>query len=368
MQTQRTSAPAVGGGLARLDLRRLFVDVESLLGRAAAAGMETGHLLPRFADTLMAWLRARALDHARRHRTGIALGRDNLRRGVERAWSCLDVGLHLESGGDVEAAVACLAVTKLQALHDRGYEAVFLRLTRMAAESQRLLADERALVLLPQHAEDLRTWSRLVPEIWTAPGQSRDDVDVAVDPVAGPAAFERVRAELAFAASLPRAAAARLLQDEPDYEPVLAALLRRVWTALLLGRESLGVDEEVVRALAAVLRRADAGLAGTDGDAGRPGASGDPALGNDQTLAQARAAMDSHLARAIDDEAQRQRLWEAAQTELRRMSRAAAADGRQLRSCLRPTLLPDGADSARQQALGGLDADAAWDAPLDGLG
>lgn len=78
---------------AHIDPRRLFVDVESLLGRAAAIGMQTVDLPPTFGDALMAWLRARALGFAQQQRTGIALGRDLLRRGVVRAWTCVDEGL-----------------------------------------------------------------------------------------------------------------------------------------------------------------------------------------------------------------------------------------------------------------------------------
>lgn len=352
-----TDIPATGA-LAHHDLRRLFVDVESLLGRAAAAGMATGHLPPRFADVLMAWLRARALDHSARHRTGIAMGQDSLRRGVERAWTCTDAGLSAASGGDLEAAVACLGETKLQVLHDGGYEAIFLRLQRMAAESQRLLADERALALLPEHATDLRTWSRLVPETWTAPGERGDDTEVVVDPVSGPAAFERVRAELDFAASLPRVAAARLLQNEPDYEPDLAALLRRVWTALLLERESLEVGEEVVGALTAVLRGTDMDVENADGDAAREDGGADPHPAGDQVLARAKAAFRAHLSAAIDDAYQRRGLWEAAHTQLQRLCRA-AADVRRLRLCLRPTLQPDDPNGGRRQALDELDAEGA---------
>ena len=74
---------------AHIDPRRLSVDVESLLGRAAAIGMQIVDLPPTFGDALMAWLRARALGFAQQQRTGIALGRDLLRRGVVRAWTCV---------------------------------------------------------------------------------------------------------------------------------------------------------------------------------------------------------------------------------------------------------------------------------------
>ena len=65
---------------AHIDPRRLFVDVESLLGRAAAIGMQIVDLPPTFGDALMAWLRARALGFAQQQRTGIALGRDLLEK------------------------------------------------------------------------------------------------------------------------------------------------------------------------------------------------------------------------------------------------------------------------------------------------
>lgn len=288
--------------LASVDLKNLFVDVSSLLGRAAAAGLETGDLSPRFADALMAWLRARALDHARRYRTGIAVGRDSLRRGVERAWRCVDTGLQVESGGDITRAVACLAETKLQVLHDRGYEQIFANLMRMAAESQQMLADDRTLSLLPEHTGNLRMWACLVPETWSAPGVRKDDEDVIIDPTAAWEQFESVRAEMMFAASLPRLAAQQLLQDETGYDPDLANLMRRVWVALLLKRESLAVDDDVVAALSMLFKQ-------SVGDATK----------RSQQESAARAALDEHLAGAIDDEAQRDRLRRMAHAELERM-------------------------------------------------
>lgn len=200
---------------AHLDPAKLFVDVESLLGRAAAAGMATGDLPAIFADTLMAWLRARALGFAQQQRTGIALGRQQLHRGVVLAWTCLDEGLRLATSADVVAAIIRLAEGDLIALYKAGYESLFLRLAHLRDASASWLADTATLALLPEAEAALRRWSRLVAETWIVP--AADDSETPIEPHAELRDFCEMEQALTFAASLPRATTRQLLSTEPDF-------------------------------------------------------------------------------------------------------------------------------------------------------
>ena len=90
--------------LARVDLNQVPLDRNSFIGQVVAAGLEYEQLPPRFMDSLRAYLRIRGLGFAQRNRTGIALGRDQLRQGMEQGLACMDLALEEASGGDLNAA------------------------------------------------------------------------------------------------------------------------------------------------------------------------------------------------------------------------------------------------------------------------
>ena len=133
--------------------RRLFVDVESLLGRAAAT--------------------------AHRHRP-------RPRPAAPRGRACLDLrdeGLRTVTSENLETAVERMATGELTLLYSEGYERIFARLERLHDSSSSWLHDETTLALLPGADMALRRWSRIVPESWTVPSQDGGE-DVAIEPQA----------------------------------------------------------------------------------------------------------------------------------------------------------------------------------------
>lgn len=311
--------------LAAVELRRLFVDVDSLLARAAAAGMTTQALAPTFGDTLMAWLRARALGFAQQQRTGVAIRRDLLRRGVERAWTSVDDGLCTESQGDVEAAVDLLASGELDRFYRAGYERLVLDLIDLRQQAESWIIESTALALLPQWRVPLHEWSRIVAETWistTADGTSKD-----IDPRVERRRFEQARPWLEFAAHLPGAAARDLLEREPSFAGGAPLLLRRVWCALILQRETLPVDEGDLAQLLTILQDVERS------HNARESASRSLAAYLLRILAQA------HDRRTIQLEADRQ--WEAL---------ISASSIEQLTMAVRQELIDDDAQAARRDA------------------
>ena len=315
---------------AHLDLSRLFVDVDSCLGRAAAAGLAAGRLPERFPDVLMAYLRARALAFAQRHRTGIALGRQALRHGVERVWTCVDLALAADAGTDVEAAVERLVDGDLGALYDRGYELAFERLEHMASESRLLLQDERCLAVLGDLGPRLRRWASTTPESWTAPDEETGE-PVDVDPVAEFDAFLVILGQFRFVASLPAAALAALYQDEAGGRLDFAALVRRVVLALVLCRDELTVPDAATIEAFGERVFTDGAL---DTDVVRP----------------LWATLDAHLDAALIDARERRPIRAAFEAELEALRRA-SGDGERLLLRFREDLVADDTGRGRKEAL-----------------
>ena len=228
--------------VATLDLNRLLLDVDSFLGRALALGRKHGSLSERFESTLTAYLRIQSLSHAQRYRTGIAIGRDALRTGVERCFTCLDLALEESAAGDLNAAVDTLAGGDFQALRRRGWEIAFFRLEEMQRECELLSALEE-LSLLPELAVRVRTWAAVVPETWTA--TEPEGETVGVDPRLDFTAYAEVAARVRFVRSLPRAAARSLLAST-DRVRSFDAILRRLVLAVALERETLNADADLI--------------------------------------------------------------------------------------------------------------------------
>ena len=215
--------------LARVDLNQVPLDRHSFIGQVVAAGLEYEQLSPRFMDSLRAYLRVRGLGFAQRQRTGIALGRNQLRQGMERGLGCMDLALEEESGGDLNAAVAKLASDSFDALYKQGWERAFQRLEKMR-EQARALVGYPELGFWPALRPKVAAWAQIVPETWTGPS--------AIDLRTDGQTLQELTGKVAFVRSLPKPSVAALLEQE-QVEVDFAGVLHRVILALALGRVEL---------------------------------------------------------------------------------------------------------------------------------
>ena len=220
--------------LARVDLNQVPLDSSSFIGQVVAAGLEYEQLPPRFMDSLRAYLRIRGLGFAQRNRTGIALGRDQLRQGMEQGLACMDLALEEESGGDLNAAVAKLVSDPFDALYKQGWERAFRRLEEMR-EQARALVGCPELGFWPDLQPKVAALAKLVPETWTGPS--------AIDLRADGQMLQELTGKVAFVRSLPQPSVAALLEQvDVDF----AGVLHRVILALALGRVELVAKKEHV--------------------------------------------------------------------------------------------------------------------------
>ena len=220
--------------LARVDLNQVPLDRNSFIGQVVAAGLEYEQLPPRFMDSLRAYLRIRGLGFAQRNRTGIALGRDQLRQGMEQGLACMDLALEEASGGDLNAAVAKLVGDSFDALYKQGWERAFQRLKEMR-EQARALVGCPELGFWPDRQPKVAALAKLVPETWTGPS--------AIDLRADGQMLQELTGKVAFVRSLPQPSVAALLEQvDVDF----AGVLHRVILALALGRVELVAKKEHV--------------------------------------------------------------------------------------------------------------------------
>ena len=217
--------------LARVDLNQIPLDRNSFIGQVVATGLEYEQLPPRFMDSLRAYLRIRGLSFAQRHRTGIALGRDQLRQGMEQGLACMDLVLEEASGGDLNAAVARLVSDSFDALYKRGWEQAFRRLEEMRGQARALVGCSE-LGFWPDLQPKVAALTKIVPETWTGPS----DIDLRADGQM----LQELTGKVAFVRSLPEPSVAALLEQvDVDF----AGVLHRVILALALGRTALTVKE-----------------------------------------------------------------------------------------------------------------------------
>ena len=220
--------------LARVDLNQVPLDRSSFIGQVVAAGLEYEQLPPHFMDSLRAYLRVRGLAFAQRQRTGIALGRDQLRQGMERGLACMDLALEEESDGDLNTAVAKLASDPFDVLYKQGWERAFQRLKEMRQQARGLVGCPE-LGFWPDLRPKVSALTQLVPETWTGPS--------AIDLRADGQMLQELTGKVAFVRSLPKPSVAALLEQvEVDF----AGVLHRVILALALGRAELEVNEAQV--------------------------------------------------------------------------------------------------------------------------
>lgn len=217
--------------LAHVDLNQVPLDRHSFIGQAVAAGLEYEQLSPHFMDSLRAYLRIRGLGFAQRQRTGIALGRDLLRQGMERSLACMDLALEEASGGDLNAAVAQLKSDPFDALYKQGWERAFQHLKAMRQQA-RALVGRPELGFWPELQPKVAVWAQLVPETWAGPSV----IDLRTDGQT----LQELTGKVAFVRSLPKPSVAALLgQVGVDF----AGVLHRIVLALALGRTELVASE-----------------------------------------------------------------------------------------------------------------------------
>ena len=240
--------------LANLDLNRIGVDAESLLGRALALGREFDKLPPGAEAALAAYLRLQGTLFARRYRSGVAVGRDGLERGVRRAFISIELGLEEESGGDLNAAVEALGRGTYDAWRKKGWETAHFRLEEMQQQALAWLEAPEADLLKDDRAA-IEVWSRLAPESWQGTDFSEDDagVRVEVDPRLDYRRCQAAAFRLRFVCALPAAAVEELIEQNPDGMS-WGALLRQAAASAALGLERLvlGGDEPAAAAQALV--------------------------------------------------------------------------------------------------------------------
>ena len=217
--------------LAHVDLNQVPLDHSSFIGQVVAAGLEYEQLPPHFMDSLRAYLRIRGLGFAQRNRTGIALGRDRLRQGMEQGLACMDLALEEASDGDLNAAVTKLTSDPFDALYKRGWECAFQRLKEMRQQARALVGCPE-LGFWPDLRPKVEALTKLVPETWTGPS----DIDLRTDGQM----LQELTGKVAFVRSLPQPSVAALLEQvNVDF----AGVLHRVILALALGCAELKVNE-----------------------------------------------------------------------------------------------------------------------------
>ena len=235
--------------LARLDLSRFRIDAESFVGQAIALGVEFDRLPGQTGEALLGFLRAKGLYYGKRNRTGIAIGREGLERGVRQALICLDLGLKDRAEGDLNQAVELLRLGDFEVYRKRGYELAFFRLVEMQKESTALLGRPEAQFLQVEY-KYLKQWSKVAPELWTRRAEEGEEEDHLVDPRGDYEAFLLVRGQMDFLRSIP-GEALRDLQLAVSDGRTFDGLLRNVILALALDMEGLVPSGEQIGAFEA---------------------------------------------------------------------------------------------------------------------
>lgn len=228
--------------LALPDLNQVPIETDSFLGKALALGRQYDRLPEYQGDALMAYLRAQSLAFAQRYRTGIAIGRERLERGLKQAFICVELGLEELADGDLNQAVDLLAGGELETLRKRGWEEALARLARMRAQAC-AWSRCREVLLLWEYQGQLKQWRQLVPESWTT--RDLEGQEIWLDPRQEYLHFQELESRLAFLRSLPEAPLEELLQAVPGGKS-FADVLRQLVLALALGLERLTVKPNEV--------------------------------------------------------------------------------------------------------------------------
>ncbi|MFT5365293.1 MAG: hypothetical protein ACI8V2_000230 [Candidatus Latescibacterota bacterium] len=223
--------------LARLDLSRFQIDDESFVGQAIALGVRFNKLPPQTTDALLGFLRAKGLYYGQRNRSGIAIARSGLERGVRQALICLDMGLWNLSQGDLNRAVECLGKGDFEATRKEGYQIAFFQLEEIRKGSLGLLTRPTAAFLQEEH-RNLKRWATLVPETWTRLPDDLEEEAQLVDARIDYGIFLQTQARMDFLNSIPNEALEQLQQMVSEGRS-FEGLLRNLILALALDLETL---------------------------------------------------------------------------------------------------------------------------------
>jgi len=199
-------------GLVLPDLNQVPIAADSFLGRALISGRQYGRLPEYLEDALRAYLRAQSLAFAQRYRTGIAVARDRLERGLRQAFVCVDLGLEQGAAGDLNLAVELLAGGDLEALRRRGWEEALVRLDRMRTQA-RAWQGCRDILFLREYQGQLSRWSQLVPETWTS--RDPEGEEILLDPRQEYRCFLELESRLVLPRSRPAGPLEALFSEVP---------------------------------------------------------------------------------------------------------------------------------------------------------
>lgn len=228
--------------LARLDLSRFRIDDESFVGQAISLGVRFDKLPPQTSDALLGFLRAKGLYYGRRNRSGIAIARDGLERGVRQALICLDMGLQNLSRSDLNEAVDLLSKGDFEAIRKEGYQIAFEQLEAIRKGSLGLLTRPTASFLQEEY-QILKRWSTLMPETWTRPPDDLEEEAQLVDARTDYVSFLQTQARMDFLNSVPNEALSQL-QASVSEGRSFDGLLRNMILALSLDLETLTPSSE----------------------------------------------------------------------------------------------------------------------------
>ncbi|MDA0712126.1 MAG: hypothetical protein O3B73_18155, partial [bacterium] len=223
--------------LARMDLSRFRIDSESYVGQAVALGLQFEKLPPQITDALLGFLRTKALYYGQRNRSGIAMARNVLERGVRQALICMDVGLKKLSSGDLNRAVILLGKGDFETSRKEGYQVAFFQLEEMRKGSLGLLTRSTASFLQDEH-RILKRWATLVPETWTRPADDMEEEPQLVDVRREYGDFLQTQARMDFLNSIPDEALEPLQQMVSEGRS-FEGLLRNLILVLALDLESI---------------------------------------------------------------------------------------------------------------------------------
>lgn len=230
--------------LAKLDLSRFQIDDESFVGQAIALGVRFEKLPPQISDALLSYLRAKGLYYGQRNRSGIAIAREGLERGVRQALICLDMGLKALANGDLNVAVELLAKGDFEATRKEGYQIAFFQLEEIRKGSLGLLTRSTASFLQEEH-RNLKRWATLVPETWTRPPDDLEEEDQLVDARRDYGLYLQTQARMDFLNSIPHEAL-KQLQASVSEGRTFDGLVHNLILALALDLETLVPSAEAM--------------------------------------------------------------------------------------------------------------------------
>ncbi len=231
-------------GLASVDFTRLRIDEESFVGQAVALGVEYRKLPEHTAEGLQAYLRIHAMSYGTKNRSGMAIEREEIERGVYQVIVCLDLGLESASDGDLNAAVDLIGGGDFETIRKEGWEIAHRRLSRMRLECGQLAQGKEAS-FFQDCLKDTRIWANVEPGTWQS--TNADGEPVGVDPTGDWDRFRDLAARLHLFRALPEDAF-RAFRSAAGGRGNSDEVLRNVVVALASQSPSLVLTKDALQA------------------------------------------------------------------------------------------------------------------------